>query len=140
MPENSLTTDQLHNWLKLLESGDPANVQLAVAMAEGLELPPETSVLVAVVCQKWRHPNTRRYYDAHLFQANDLGWTATDENASEILQILTEFLYQREQTHLIQAAGIFRLACPEPVYIGNGDAGGYEADCQRLWTDYQPFA
>lgn len=40
---------------------------------------------------------------------------------------------------LLQAARLFNYAYPVDVYIGNGDASGYEPDCQALWRDFEPF-
>jgi hypothetical protein len=100
--------------------------------------------LCALAWHRWDHEvaaPTRRYQE---FQAIELGWRAVDDwqAAEDIRAGLAQLLQAQlpaQWEALRQAARLFNYAYPVDIYIGNGDASGYEPDCQALWRDFEPF-
>jgi tetratricopeptide (TPR) repeat protein len=135
-----LSLRQTHQWVAQLESPDPAQVRQALAALEGVMVTEAMLALVAVVAQLWQPPHSDKpCLDARDFQALQLGWRPA-EPQPDLAQELTACLARHQRPELGPAATIFSLSCPVPVYVGNGDLGGYEADCPSLWQAFAPHA
>jgi tetratricopeptide (TPR) repeat protein len=135
---------ELKNWVSLIESNLPQNVQLALALAEGIE--EFTEGMLGILCvnfHKWKEKNQyKSYYDYSLFQCNRLNWepkTKDDVIAEQIKLVLAAHTsYPVDQ--LLESSQLFYLIYPIPVYVGNADCGGYTGNVQELFEKFLPFA
>ena len=130
--------------VKQLESLTSSQVLAAVPQLAAQPQPPAVLALCALAWHRWDHEvaaPTRRYQE---FQAITQGWRAVDDwaAAANIRAALAQLLQAQlpaQWEALRQAARLFNYAYPVDIYIGNGDASGYEPDCQALWQDFEPF-
>jgi tetratricopeptide (TPR) repeat protein len=135
-----LSLRQTDQWVAQLESPDPAQVRQALASLAGVVVTEAMLALVAVVAQLWQPPRSDKpCLDERNFQAHQLGWRPAVPQPALAYE-LAACLGQHHRAELGPAAAIFGLSCPVPVYVGNGDLGGYEADCQLLWQAFAPQA
>ncbi len=95
--------------------------------------------------QYWAKVHTR--VDRQFFQCQQLEWRTFTSDVTTIIAEIQQKIYAIIQNqlsdykvdNLLEAAGIFNVAYPEKVSVGNGDTDGYDENIPAYWVAFKPY-